>query len=312
MIDILSSSAVQLVLALLLDHWLGEFNRWHPLVGYGRYARWLERILYPDSNSNKYIRLITGSIALLMAVLPITLCVWALIQIPAISWVIEIFLLYIVIGRNSLIQHAGYVATALKEDDLTEARTKSGWIVSRQTNQLQPLAITKATIESVLENGNDAVFGALFWFLVAGAPGAVLYRMANTLDAMWGYKNDRFLFFGRPAARFDDLLNLIPGQLCALTYALFGHTKTAIRCWFTQAPKYKSFNGGSVMAAGAGSLGISLGGTATYHGKTVAGVQLGDGRPPEIEDIDRSTRLITQGAVLWSAVSVLATLLFSI
>ena len=307
MIDILLSPAIQMTLALLLDHWLGETRRFHPLVGFGRYARWLEKKLYPDDNASNYIRLYTGTVALLSATLPITLTLWVLSQVPMISWVLEVLLLYIVVGRTSLIQHAEYVSTALKEGDLSEARNKVGWIVSRQTDQLQPPAITKATIESVLENGNDAVFGALFWFLVAGAPGAVLYRMTNTLDAMWGYKNERFLFFGRPAARFDDLLNLIPGQLCALTYALFGNTRNAIRCWITQASHYKSFNGGSVMASGAASLGFSLGGTAIYHGKTVTGTPLGNGAPPEIHDIDRATYLITQGSILWCLLAVAAT-----
>ncbi|WP_216636490.1 adenosylcobinamide-phosphate synthase CbiB [Endozoicomonas ascidiicola] len=307
MIELALSSAVQLTLALLMDHCLGEPNRWHPLSAFGRMARWIERAVYPDQSERSLSSFLCGLLALALTVIPTTIVVYFLIQIPGFGWILEVVLLYLVIGRFSLIQHAGYVSSALKSDDLTEARIKVGWIVSRQTDQLTPAEIIRATIESVLENGNDAVFGAIFWFLVAGAPGAVLYRMANTLDAMWGYKNTKYLYFGRAAARFDDLLNLIPGQLCALTYALFGHTRQAIRCWFSQAPAYKSFNGGSVMASGAASLGITLGGKATYHGQEVSGVQLGCGQEPELNDIDRSTALVTKGTILWALITLLFT-----
>ena len=298
--NFLLSSAVQLLLALLLDHWLGEFNRWHPLVGFGRFARWVEARLYPDSQHSTRQTFVLGLLALIISIVPIALTTWWLVKIPVLGWCLEVFLLYIVIGWNSLIRHAQYVYEPLQSGDLEEAREKVGWIVSRQTGELQPPQIIRATIESVLENGNDAVFGAIFWFMVAGAPGAVVYRMANTLDAMWGYKNERFLFFGRAAARFDDILNLIPGQLCALTYAVFGNVKKAVNCWFTQAPRYKSFNGGSVMASGAASLGFRLGGEAVYHGKKVSGVTLGEGRLPDVQDIKRATDLVTKGVVLWA------------
>ena len=118
--------------------------------------------------------------------------------------------LYLAIGASSLKTHAEAIANALDAQDIPLARQKVSYIVSRDTSALDAESIARAGVESVLENGSDAVFAAMFWFVVGGAPGVVLYRLSNTLDAMWGYKNERFINFGWAAARFDDCLNYIP------------------------------------------------------------------------------------------------------
>src|SRR5262249_9166632 len=156
---------------------------------------------------------------------------------------------------------------ALKDGDLVEARHAVSKIVSRECAGLDETQICCAAIESVLENGSDAVFAALFWFIVLGAPGVVLYRIVNTLDAMWGYRNARYEHFGWAAAKLDDLLNWIPARLTALTYALLGNSQNAIWSWQNQGGKWYSPNAGPVMSSGAGALDLQLGGPATYHGK---------------------------------------------
>jgi adenosylcobinamide-phosphate synthase len=148
----------------------------------------------------------------------------------------------------------------------------------------------------------------LFWFIIAGAPGVVLYRLTNTLDAMWGYKTERYFHFGWAAARLDDLLNYIPARLTALTYALLGHFETATHCWRTQGHLWKSPNGGPVMSAGAGALNIKIGGAATYHGELKEQTPLGKGRPAETGDIPRAVKLVKNGTWLWVGVSIFSAL----
>jgi adenosylcobinamide-phosphate synthase len=138
--------------------------------------------------------------------------------------------------------------------------------------------------------------------VVAGAPGVVLYRLANTLDAMWGYRSARFAGFGWAAARIDDVLNWIPARLTAMSYALLGHTADALRCWRTQAPQWSSPNAGPVMASGAGSLRVQLGGIARYDGIDEARPALGVGNAASADDIQRALALVSRTLWLWLAV----------
>jgi adenosylcobinamide-phosphate synthase len=139
----------------------------------------------------------------------------------------------------------------------------------------------------------------------------VLYRVSNTLDAMWGYRTPRFLRFGWAAARIDDLLNYLPARLVALTYAVLGKTSTAIRCWRKQAPLWDSPNAGPVMAAGAGALQLRLGGAAVYHGHLEQRPDLGEGAEPQARDIERALNLVNGGVLLWLILLVLGSLAFA-
>jgi adenosylcobinamide-phosphate synthase len=168
-------------------------------------------------------------------------------------------MLWFAIGGKSLEQHIAPVGAALTAGDLPLARSLAARVVSRDLNDADEAAIARAAVESALENGNDAVFAALFWFALAGGPGALAFRLVNTLDAMWGYRTPRFLYFGWAAAKIDDAANWLPARLTALTYTVFGDRKQAWHCWRTQAPAWDSPNAGPVMAAGAGSLGGLVG-----------------------------------------------------
>ncbi len=290
------ATALAAVAAALLDALLGEPQRAHPLAAFGRMAQWIERLLHADRRAR-------GLLAWCLAVLPATLLCAALMQAlapwPWLQAAASALVLYLAIGLRSLGEHARPVAKALQAGEVDAARSAVARMVSRDTAALTDTQVAAAATESVLENGNDAVFGALFWFALLGAPGVVLYRLANTLDAMWGYRTPRYARFGWAAARIDDVLNFVPARLTALTYALLGKVSSALRCWRTQAPLWDSPNAGPVMAAGAGALGVRLGGAAPYHGRWEARPELGEGAAPDARSIERALRLVRNGALLW-------------
>jgi adenosylcobinamide-phosphate synthase len=287
--------ALACVAAVALDALLGEPRRWHPLVGFGRLAQRVEQRF----NSAGHGWRSHGVTAWLMVVVPPVLLLTLLSWLPLIGECVEVLALYWALGLRSLGEHLLPVAQALRGDDLPKARERVGRLVSRNTEALDATGVAKAATESALENGSDAVFAALFWFVVGGVPGVVLYRLANTLDAMWGYRNERFERFGWAAARIDDLLNFIPARLVALTYAVLGKTLLALRCWRRQGRLWDSPNAGPVMAAGAGALGVELGGPAVYHGQLHERPVLGEGPAPAADAIERAWALVQRGVWLW-------------
>jgi len=285
------TTALIVLAALALDALLGETRRFHPLVGFGQLAQALEQRIYGNS-------FMKGVMAVALLLLPFTLIAMIFTWLPM-SAVFEAVLLYLAIGWRSLGEHATKVRDALLANDLPTARQRVSYMVSRDTATLDEQGMAKATVESVLENGNDAIFGAIFWFVVAGAPGVLLFRLSNTLDAMWGYRNERYLRFGWAAARLDDVLNYIPARLTAFSYALLGNYQRAMRCWRTQGNGWKSPNAGPVMAAGAGSINVQLGGAAIYHGAEQLRPSLGEGDTPTAPHIDSALNLINRTLILW-------------
>ncbi|WP_323120967.1 adenosylcobinamide-phosphate synthase CbiB [Burkholderia alba] len=290
--------AILAVLAFLVDRRFGEPRAGHPLVGFGRIAAHLEKSL----NTGRRGRLI-GIGAWLLAVAPaVALAAWLAATLPwALAAALHVALLWFALGAKSLTDHIAPIAVALARNDLADARVLTARIVSRDTRDANANALSRAAVESTLENGNDAIFSALFWFAIAGGPGALLFRLANTLDAMWGYKTPRLLRFGWAAARIDDVLNWVPARLTAASYALLGDTAGAWRCWRTQARHWDSPNAGPVMAAGAGSLNVVIGGPAVYHGALEERPLLGAGQPAAPAHVAAALALVARTTVLWLA-----------
>ena len=291
-------TAVALVLGLLIDHFVGEAKRWHPLVGFGDAASTLEKAANPSSDTEGKLRgLFCWALMVLIPVMAMCLIVSQLSGLALL--VVNALVVYFVVGLKSLAEHGRNVAVPLLAGDLPAARQLIAMMVSRDTDMLTQQQVASAACESVLENGSDAIFAALFWFCLLGAPGAILYRGANTLDAMWGYKTDRYRSFGWAAARIDDVLNWLPARLTALSYSLLGNFSSGLKCARQQGGLTDSPNAGYVMAAGAGALGISMGGGAIYHGEEHQRPIFGVGRVAEAIDIERAIALVQRASVLW-------------
>ncbi len=289
-----------------MDRLLGEPVRFHPLVGFGHLAQGVEKNLIDDGIGDSQSRM-RGVVAVVLLVglvlLPIIFSLHYILEWqPQLQWPLAIIALYLAVGGRSLAQHAAAVNTALELHDIDEARQRVAMIVSRDCAELDREGVARATVESVLENGSDAIFAPIFWFLILGIPGVVFYRIINTLDAMWGYRTARYNHFGWAAARLDDLLNWIPARLTALAYTLAGASKTAWYCWReqgSQGGELASPNAGVVMAAGAGALQVELGGAAQYHGEWIEKPQLGLGAVVSPEDISRSLTLLHRAILIW-------------
>lgn len=291
------------MLALLLDRLLGEPLRLHPVVGFGRIVSALEK-KWNTRPARAQQSLLIGLAALLVLTLPIlAVAVWITNALDGL-WLIvaQAVTVWLAISLRGLAEHGQAVADPLHNGDLINAQYQVSRIVSRQASALDEQGVAAAATESMLENGADAVFATLFWFLVAGIPGVVMHRMVNTLDAMWGYRNPRFLYFGRAAARLDDVLGWLPARLTALTYALLGNTKLAGECWRHQAPQWDSPNAGPVMAAGAGALNVRLGGPSPYPSGIKQRPLLGGTDNASAASIEAAIRLVRHGVVLWLAV----------
>ena len=294
-----------LFLALIVDHFIGEPSRFHPLVLFGNIANKIERKLNQGSNQRRFL---SGILAwcLLVLPLPILYC-WLMLILPGyLMLILNIYVVYWAVALNSLKQHGMQIYQPLVDDDINQARHYCSYIVSRDTSELSEQAISRATTESMLENGHDGVTATLIYFVLGGAPLVIIHRLSNTLDAMWGYRNDQYNYFGKCSARLDDLLGFISGKITALLFAMIGllngSAMSALRNAYQQSKQYKSHNGGWVMASGATVINVCLGGTAVYFGKTVNSPQLGEGEIVQSKHIKASLTLVTKAVWIWLAI----------
>jgi adenosylcobinamide-phosphate synthase len=257
-------SATLLIPALLLDAALGEpkwlWDRYpHPAVLMGRAVGYADARLNHGSQ-----RRAKGVLAMVLLGLMAATLGWLIRLIPDFG-VIEVIVAAILLAQKSLVQHVRAVADALRLS-LPGGRQAVSMIVGRDTAALDPPGVSRAAIESAAENLSDGVIAPAFWFLIAGLPGLMLYKITNTADSMIGHRTPRHEQFGWAAARFDDLLNLIPARLTALLIALT-HGWADPRPILRDAPLHRSPNAGWPEAAMAVVLNIALSGPRAYHGE---------------------------------------------
>jgi adenosylcobinamide-phosphate synthase len=291
-----------LICALLIDHFAGEATRFHPLIAFGHCAKNLQKYL---NHGSKLKRLVNGIIAWIFLVLPVSiLYYWLQYYLPLyITLAMDVYIIYWALALNSLNQHGMQIYRPLINHNLHQAQHFCSYIVSRETSQLDEKAISRATTESMLENGHDGVTATLIYFVIGGAPLVIIHRLSNTLDAMWGYRTEQYNYFGKFSARMDDILGFISAKITALLFSFLGvfagRGLKSLANAYQQSKHYKSHNGGWVMASGATVLNVRLGGNATYFGKTIESPQLGEGEPIQVKHIKSSLTLVKRATLLW-------------
>ncbi|MGN9812660.1 cobalamin biosynthesis protein [Micromonospora sp. BQ11] len=300
------ATAVGLVAGYALDTLLGDPRRGHPVAGFGRAASALERRLYrPDRAAGAaYTAAAVGVPVLLGAAANA-----ATRHRPVARAVLVAAATWTVLGGRTLRHESRVMGRALRRGDLPAARRRLGHLCGRDPSALDEPELARATVESVAENTSDAVVAPLLWGAVAGLPGLLGYRAANTLDAMVGHRSARYARFGTPAARLDDLLNLVPARVTGLlTIAVApvanGDRERAWRVWRRDRNDHPSPNAGQCEAAMAGALGVRLGGRNVYFGRSEVRPYLGDGPHPEARHLKRAAKV--SGAVGLAALGLAA------
>jgi adenosylcobinamide-phosphate synthase len=282
-----------LALGYVADLALGDPRHWHPVAGFGTVASSLESISYSDRRTAGVVHLLLllGGVSGLGAMLSVVGR-----NRPVIKTILVAASTWTVLGGRSLTAEAETLHQQLADGDPAAARQQITHLVGRDPTNLTETELARATVESLAENTSDAVVAPLFWGAVLGIPGLLGYRAINTLDAMIGYRSQRYRRFGWAAARTDDLVNWFPARLGGLLTAVAapligGRAKDAITAIKTQAKQHPSPNAGVVEAAFAGALGVRLGGVNSYQGVSENRGILGFGESPTIADIPRSAQL---------------------
>lgn len=308
MTSYLPARAAGLVLGFAADRVFADPTRWHPVAGFGSLASRGERLLNNPGAAPRqahragtiYTAGLVGGAALLGVAsrrfsatafgnAPAARSAWEAATTAAATWV--------ALGGTSLLRVSGTIGAQLESDEIDAARGWLPWLCGRSPELLDAQELARATVESVAENTADAHVAPVVWGAVAGVPGILAYRAANTLDAMVGHRNERYEHFGWASARLDDLLNWAPARVAGLATVLAsplvgGQPSHALSAWQRDAKGHPSPNAGVVESTAAGALGITLGGRTPYaYGVEFRGQLNPGGRSARAEDVGRVRRL---------------------
>lgn len=294
-----------LALGFLVDLLVGDPHGWpHLIRGFGFLIAALERVLYPMKNKRAGGTLLVVVVLLLSVGLPALLLFFVWRVSPWLYIVIETVFCWQILATKSLRDESRAVYAKLASGDLPGARKAVSMIVGRDTDALDAAGVTRAAVETVAENASDGVAAPLFYMLLGGAVLGCLYKAANTMDSMVGYKNERYLDFGRTAARLDDALNFIPARLCAWVMIFAAQlcgmdAGNALRIYRRDKRNHASPNSAHTEAVMAGALRVRLAGDAYYFGKLCKKPYIGDAqRAIEAADIQRAHKLLYVTAYL--------------
>ena len=297
-------TALSVFAGFLLDCLLGDpLSAAHPVVLMGKLISFLEKKLrsrFPKTPQGErtagtimalLVPLVSAGAGLLLLYLAWRVHPWAYFAVSA-------FLCWQCFAARCLMTEAKKVVTCLETQGLAAGRRQVAMLVGRDTENLSEEQVIKAAVETVAENTSDGVVAPLLWMVLFGAAGGLLYKAINTMDSMVGYKNDRYLHFGRAAAKLDDGANYIPARLSALAmigaaFLLKLDGRGAWRVWRRDRRNHASPNSAQTESACAGALGVRLGGDASYFGQLYKKPTIGDPRRPiERADVHRACNLM--------------------
>lgn len=277
------SLELKIMLALVLDS-LAGYPRWrlHPVRLIGRLAARCETVCRSAVRGEQA----AGIVAVLVVLTITAAAAWGVLSLsyalhPWAGEAVSLLLLYSTFAARDLMDHSSRVHAALERGDLPAARGSVGMIVGRDTASLDRDGVVRACVESVAENTVDGITGPLFWAIVGGPLGAVMYRAVSTMDAMFGHSSRKYLLFGRAAARLDDAVNFLPARLTGLGMVLAAvilrqRWADSWRIFRRDRLKHARPSAGHAEAAVAGALGIRLGGNSVYGGKVMKKPFIGD------------------------------------
>ncbi len=310
----MTSYAAAALAGFLLDFLFGDPHSMpHPVRALGSLIGWMEgwlRRIFPEGKRGELIggSILAGGVVLVTGGVSLTLLRAARFLFgPGGEFLCGAVMCYYLLAARSLRDESMKVCDSLRKGDIQEARRNVSMIVGRDTAGLDGEGIAKAAVETVAENTSDGVIAPLFYLFLGGPVLGWMYKAVNTMDSMVGYRNERYLYFGRAAARLDDLANLIPARLSALlmigaSFLLGMDGKGAARIWLRDRRNHKSPNSAQTEAVCAGALGVRLAGPAWYFGRRFEKPFIGDEkRKVEWEDIERANRLMYGTAVMMAA-----------
>lgn len=285
-------------------HWLP-----HPICLIGNLIGFLEKNLRRLLAPGKTALLLGGALMVVIVlslsyVVPYAVLMLAEQASPWLRFALETIMFYQIFATKCLRDESMKVYTALHNNDLEDARVKLSWIVGRDTKELTAEEVTKGAVETVAENTADGIIAPMFYMFIGGAPLAFLYKGINTMDSMVGYKNDKFLYFGRCAAKLDDVANFIPARITGIlmilaSYFLNMNSAGAWKIFWRDRYNHLSPNSAMTESVTAGALNIQLGGDHYYFGKLVHKDTIGDNiRPVVAEDIVAVNNLLYMTAVI--------------
>ncbi|WP_028235308.1 adenosylcobinamide-phosphate synthase CbiB [Pseudobutyrivibrio sp. MD2005] len=311
------------ILGYLLDLFLGDpFGSFHPVVWIGNLiSRLTKGLLKPndEEKTKQYKGLLLVVIVITVSASITALFLWFLYTINSkIGIIIEAVITYQCLATKSLYKESMKVFYALKNEGLTAGRKAVSMIVGRDTEALDETGVIKAAVETVAENASDGVIAPLIYLAIGGPVLGIVYKAINTMDSMIGYKDEKYLSFGRYAAKLDDIVNFIPARISAilmiLSCAFLGkdyNGKNAYRIFKRDRFNHASPNSAQTESVCAGALSIQLAGPASYFGKRYEKPFIGDKlRDVELMDIRRANRLMILTSLLCELISIVVIIIF--